>query len=111
VVHAVVERLEQGDCWVDYETLIGWPTRCRHDVADSRDRIEATLDALIEDRSLSCVSLGGRFLVACTHVEDEQDWRVFTTSSAERHLADAAALRTMPPCKAQPAQRRAVELA
>ena len=116
VVHAVVERLEQGDCWVDYEALIGLANALLvMDVADSRDRIEAALDALIQDRTLSCVSLGGRFLVALPHiVEMEQDLaEVFTTRlGPNRHFVDAAAL----PDDAidstlNPAQRRAVQLA
>lgn len=98
VVHAVVERLEQGDCWVDYEVLIGLANALLViDVADSRDRIETTLDALIQDRTLSCVSLGGRFLVALPHmVEMEQDLaEVFTTKLGPNpHLAgiDPAAI-------------------
>jgi exodeoxyribonuclease V alpha subunit len=91
VVHAVVERLEQGDCWVDYEALIGLANALLvMDIADSRDRIEAALDTLIEDRTLSCVSLGGRFLVALPHiVEMEQDLaELFTTRLGPNpHLA------------------------
>lgn len=116
VVHAVVERLEQGDCWVDYETLIGLANALLvMDVTDSRDRIEATLDALIEDGSLSCVSLGGRFLVALPHiVEMEQDLaEVFTTRLGQnRHFVGTTALpNDASDAKLNPAQRRAVELA
>lgn len=116
VVHAVVERLEQGDCWVDYEALIGLANALLvMDVADSRDRIEAALDALIEERTLSCVSLGGRFLVALAHiVEMEQDLaEVFTTKlGPNRHFADAAALpNDATDATLNPAQRRAVQLA
>ncbi|TMQ21427.1 MAG: AAA family ATPase, partial [Deltaproteobacteria bacterium] len=116
VVHAVVERLEQGDCWVDYEALIGLANALLvMDVADSRDRIEATLDALIQERTLACTSLGGRFLVALPHiVEMEQDLaEVFTTKlGANRHFADAAALPSDPTdAELNPAQRRAIQLA
>jgi exodeoxyribonuclease V alpha subunit len=51
------------------------------DVADSRDRIEEALDAIIADGTLACVSLGGRFLVAQPHIHQmERDLaEVFTT--------------------------------
>ena len=94
VAHAVVERLEQGDCWVDYEALIGQANALLvMDVADSRDRIEAALDALIQDRTLACTSLGGRFLVALPHIlEMEQDLAdVLTTKlGPNRHFAGVA---------------------
>lgn len=65
IVHCVAERLDQGDCWVDYEDLIALANALLvMDVADSRDRIEQELDTLIESGALACVSLGGRFLVA-----------------------------------------------
>lgn len=65
IVHCVAERLDQGDCWVDYEDLIELANALLvMDVADSRDRIEEMLDALVADGTLACVSLGGRFLVA-----------------------------------------------
>jgi exodeoxyribonuclease V alpha subunit len=82
IVHSVVERLDQGDCWVDYEDLIDLANGLLvMDVADSRDRIEEALDALIEDGTLACVSLGGRFLVAQPHIHQmERDLaEVFTT--------------------------------
>jgi exodeoxyribonuclease V alpha subunit len=115
VVHSVVERLEQGDCWVDYETLIGLANALLvMDVADSRDRIEAALDALIEERTLSCVSLGGRFLVALPHiVEMEQDLaEVFTTSLGPNRHFDGAegSVATVDDSKLNAAQLRAVQL-
>lgn len=82
IVHSVAERLDQGDCWVDYEELIELANALLvMDVADSRDRIEGALDALIADGTLACVSLGGRFLVAQPHIHQmERDLaEVFTT--------------------------------
>lgn len=65
VTHCVAERLDQGDCWVEYEDLVGLAnTLLVLDVADSRERIERALDGLIDEKALACVSLGGRFLVA-----------------------------------------------
>lgn len=65
VVHSVAERLDQGDCWVDYEDLVELANGLlAMDVPDSRERIEEALDALIEDGTLACPSIGGRFLVA-----------------------------------------------
>ncbi len=65
IVHSVAERLDQGDCWVDYEELIELANALLvMDVGDSRERIEQELDALVAEGTLACVSLGGRFLVA-----------------------------------------------
>lgn len=82
VVHCVAERLDQGDCWVDYEELIELANALLvMDVADSRDRIEEALDALIAESTLACVSLGGRFLVAQPNIHQmERDLaEVFTS--------------------------------
>src|SRR5207302_8800334 len=55
----------QGDCWVEYEDLIGLANQLLvMDTRDSRVRIEKALDEAIELGHLACVSLGGRFLVA-----------------------------------------------
>jgi exodeoxyribonuclease V alpha subunit len=71
VVHCVAERLEQGDCWVDYEELIELANDLLiMDVADSREQIERALDELVRDESLACVSLGGRFLVAQPRIHE-----------------------------------------
>ena len=65
LLHCVEESLNDGDCWVEYEELVDRAnTLLVMDVLDSRERIEKSLDALIEDGSLSCTSWGGRFLVA-----------------------------------------------
>lgn len=65
ISHCVAERLEQGDCWVEYEELIGLANELLvMDVADSKARIEAELDALVTKEVLTCVSVAGRFLVA-----------------------------------------------
>jgi exodeoxyribonuclease V alpha subunit len=65
ILHCVEERVEQGDCWVEYEELIDQANALLvMDTLDSRARIEKALDALIEDKTLSCASCGGRFLVA-----------------------------------------------
>ncbi|MEK7860913.1 MAG: AAA family ATPase, partial [Chloroflexota bacterium] len=82
ILHSVAERLDQGDCWVDYEELLELANALLvMDVPDSRDRIEEALDALIADGTLACVSLGGRFLVAQPHIHQmERDLaEVFTT--------------------------------
>ncbi|MHB1843251.1 MAG: SF1B family DNA helicase RecD2 [Deltaproteobacteria bacterium] len=65
IVHCVAERLDQGDCWVDYEDLIELANALLvMDVADSRTQIEQALDGLIEDGTLVSPSIDGRFLVA-----------------------------------------------
>jgi exodeoxyribonuclease V alpha subunit len=116
VVHVVAERLEQGDCWIDDETLIELAnTLLVMDVADSRARIECALDGLIKERLLGCISLGGRFLVAQPRIlEQEQDLaKVFTTRLApNQHFAGAPAV-SIDAIDAQlnAAQRRAVQAA
>ncbi len=116
VVHAVVDRLDQGDCWVDYEALIELANALLvMDVADSRAQIEQALDALISDRTLACASLGGRFLVALPHIlEQEQDLaEVFATQlGPNRHFAGAAAASIdAVDNQLNPGQRRAVQAA
>ncbi len=82
VAHCVAERLDQGDCWVDYEDLIELANALLvMDVADSREQIEQALDGVVDDGALACVSLGGRFLIAQPHIHRmERDLaEVFTT--------------------------------
>ena len=113
IVHSIAERLDQGDCWVDYEDLIGLANALLiMDVADSRERIEGELDALIHAGSLACVSLGGRFLVAqpAIHKMESELAETFTTKRhPNRHVAadDVDALLAQVPALNR-AQRRAV---
>jgi exodeoxyribonuclease V alpha subunit len=94
VVHCVAERLEQGDCWVDYEDLIELANALLvMDVADSRERIEQALDGLVDDGTLACVSLGGRFLVAQPQIHrmERELADVFTTRRrANPHFAEGS---------------------
>jgi len=88
VVHCVAERLDQGDCWVDYEDLVELANALlAMDVADSRERIEQALDALIEEGVLACPSIGGRFLVAQPQIHEmERDLgRTFTERRRSNH--------------------------
>jgi exodeoxyribonuclease V alpha subunit len=116
IVHCVAERLDQGDCWVDDQTLIELAnTLLVMDVADSRARIETALDALLADRTLACISLGGRFLIAQPQIlEQEQDLaEIFATKlGPNRHFASAAAGAGIGAIDAQlnAGQRRAVRM-
>ncbi len=86
IVHCVAERLDQGDCWVDYEDLIGLANGLlAMDTPDSRERIEQALDGLIQDGTLACPSIGGRFLVAQPRMHQ-----------MERDLADVFTARQKP---------------
>jgi exodeoxyribonuclease V alpha subunit len=86
VVHCVAERLDQGDCWVDYEDLVELANALlAMDVPDSRERIEQALDALIAEGALACPSIGGRFLVAQPQIHQ-----------MERDLADVFTGRRRP---------------
>ncbi len=86
LVHCVAERLDQGDCWVDYEELIELANALLvMDVGDSRERIEQALDGLIGDGTLTSPSIGGRFLVAQPRMHE-----------MERDLADVFTARRRP---------------
>jgi exodeoxyribonuclease V alpha subunit len=91
ILHRVQERVEQGDCWVEYEELIDQANALLvMDTLDSRARIEQSLDALIEEKQLSCASYGGRFLVARPDLRamEEQLGEVFRRGGeANCHLA------------------------
>ena len=82
VLHCVAERLDRGDCWVEYEELVGLANALLVlDVPDSRERIEEALDALIAEEALDCVSVGGRFLVALPVIHRmEEDIAVVLTT-------------------------------
>ncbi|HYM97874.1 MAG TPA: AAA family ATPase, partial [Candidatus Sulfotelmatobacter sp.] len=117
VVHCVAERLDQGDCWVDYEELIELANALLvMDVADSRERIEETLDALIADGTLACASLGGRFLVAQPRIHQmEHDLAgVFTDRRRPNpHFAEVNVERVVTAAagKLNEPQRRAMDAA
>ena len=65
VLHVVEAHVEDGDCWVECEELLGEANALLVlDTLDSRARIEAALDELLAAKKLACVSIGGRFLVA-----------------------------------------------
>ena len=103
VVHCVTERLNQGDCWVDYENLVELANALLvMDVPDSRERIEQALDALIEESELVCPSLGGRFLVAKPFLYSmEQDLARFFAESRRpnphfRGMSDETLLQPFP---------------
>ena len=71
VAHVVEERVDDGDCWIDFEDLIERANKLLVlDTLDSRARIETALDALLAAKKLACVSLGGRFLVAKPSLHD-----------------------------------------
>ncbi len=93
VIHCVAERLDQGDCWVDYGDLIEFANGLLvMDVMDSRERIECALDELIHAGDLACLSIGGRFLVAQPQIHQmEGDLaEVFTTQlRGNPHLVGA----------------------
>ncbi len=84
VLFCVRERLEQGDCWVDYEQLIEAANGVLAlDTLDSRERIEGTLEGLIEAGELSCASYAGRFLVAIPEIRAMEEGLATVFSSGE----------------------------
>lgn len=85
LLHCVEESLNDGDCWVEYEELVDRAnTLLVMDVLDSRERIEKSLDALIENGSLSCTSWGGRFLVAKPEIRRMEEDLAATLANGKR---------------------------
>ncbi|MCL5103674.1 MAG: AAA family ATPase [Armatimonadetes bacterium] len=65
IVFCVEDALDQGDCWVEYEDLLGRANELLvMDCLDSREQIERHLDNLIDEKALTCYSADCRFLVA-----------------------------------------------
>ena len=65
IVFCVDDALDQGDCWVEYEDLLGRANELLvMDSLDSREQIEKHLDGLIDKKALTCYSADSRFLVA-----------------------------------------------
>ncbi len=69
ILHCIHEALGQGDCWVELEDLVERANLLLiMDCLDSRERIEAELDALVRDECLACTDLGGRFVIALPYI-------------------------------------------
>lgn len=65
IVFCIDDALDQGDCWVEYEDLLGRANELLvMDSLDSREQIEKHLDNLIDEKALTCYSADSRFLVA-----------------------------------------------
>ncbi len=65
IKYCVEEALDAGDCYVEFQELIDRANALLiMDNLDSRERIEAHLNALLDEKVLVCQSHGGRILVA-----------------------------------------------
>lgn len=65
VIHAVEQRANDGDCWVDSETLLGDARKLLTlDVPNADELIDRALDDVVARKELENVPIGGRFLVA-----------------------------------------------
>jgi exodeoxyribonuclease V alpha subunit len=99
ILHCVGAALEQGDCWVEFEELIDQAnTLLVMDVLDSRDRIEKTLSALIDEDTLSCSAHGGRFLVARPDIRKMEEYLAATLAKGKQanpHFDDEDDLQPM----------------
>lgn len=74
LVFLVQEALDAGDCWVESEDLIDQANALLvMDTLDSRDRIEAELDQLLDEGALSVMSQGGRFLVSVPAIREQEE--------------------------------------
>lgn len=84
IVFCVEDALDQGDCWVEYEDLLGRANELLvMDGLDSREHIEKHLDNLIDEKALTCYSADSRFLVAKPFIRR-------TEEDLARVFADAA---------------------
>jgi len=118
ILHCAFEALDQGHCWTGYEDLIDLANRLLvMDTMDSRDRIEAQLDALIDEKSLTCVSLDGRFLIALPDIHRMETDLAGTFDSASnphphaKKLGDVAAQIEKHAKTLNDGQRQAVQAA
>lgn len=69
----LVDALEQGDCWQDYQQLLDAATELLVlDVPDARERVDAHLDAAVKEGALVAEDLGGRVLVALPQIHDKE---------------------------------------
>jgi exodeoxyribonuclease V alpha subunit len=65
LLHTVAEALDAGHTWTEYEDLVEQAnTLLVMDTLDSREIIRASLDALIDDKTLACEVVDNRHLVA-----------------------------------------------
>ena len=65
LLHTVAEAVDAGHTWIEYEDLVDRANRLLvMDTLDSRDRIRAALDRLVDDKALVCEGVDGRLLVA-----------------------------------------------
>ncbi len=93
------EALNNGHCWMEYEELVEQANLLLvMDSMDSKERIEAALDALIDEGRFSCNSEHGRMLIAFKYVfEQEQDLadRFNRSTSLNPHFKDEAKLTAL----------------
>jgi exodeoxyribonuclease V alpha subunit len=74
VVHLVEEALDAGHTWIDSEELVDRANGLLvMDTLDSRDRIDAALDQLLDEGALSVMSHGGRFLVSDPVIREQEE--------------------------------------
>ena len=98
IVFCVDDALDQGDCWVEYEDLLGRANELLvMDSLDSREQIEKHLDNLIDEKLLTCYCADSRFLVARPFIRrmEEDLARVFADGAkANLCLGDKPDLQT-----------------
>lgn len=118
LLHCVRERVEQGDCWVEYEELIELATALLLlGRSDGRELVEGYLASLIEEEALACASYAGRFLVSLPSLRKMEEWlvEVFsrggTPNTHFSHQPDLGALVDREAPDLNPGQRQAVLLA
>jgi len=116
VLFCVAEALDAGHCWSEYEDLVDQAnTLLVMDCLDSRDIIRGHLDHIIQEKTLVCEAVDGRFLVARPDIRRmESDLAEIFSRGALRNpccssLGDSGSLLARHGTSLNPGQRLAVE--
>lgn len=73
IIHCVHERLDEGDCWVEYDELVDQANELLIlDTMNARQLIEATLDELLEKKRLVAQPFSSRILVALPDIQTKE---------------------------------------
>lgn len=118
LLHCVDDAIDSGHTWVEYEDLVTTSnTLLVLDALDSRARIEATLDLLIGEGTLSATSPGDRLLITRPEMRAMEEAlagifrRAADSSPAFKKVDDLAELITRTAPTLNEDQRGAVEMA
>lgn len=116
LLHCIVEALDAGHCWTEYDELLTEANRLLvMDTMDSRDRISEVLDHLIAEKVLACENVDDRLLVSRPEIRCMEFYlaELFIQGTNENpcsaSLGNAAELTARHGASLNDGQRRAVE--